>query len=104
MSMARIDNGEVVATRLPRTGRLSDGRTVSGYDKLPPDVLYDEGWRDVTDDGPPEHDPETHYARRTGYVYDPDTDTVTATYKVVERPPDPEAGEHLDPQIGAPDA
>jgi len=101
--MMRVENGEVVERRLPRSGTF-DGRPVSNYHRLPVDTLYAEGWRDVTDDGPPEHDPETHYARRTGYVYDPDTDTVTATYEVVERPPDPEQGDHLDPQIGAPDA
>ena len=101
--MMRVENGEVVERRLPRSGTLG-GRPVSNYPALPADTLYAEGWRDVQDDGPPEHDPETHYARRTGYVYDPDTDTVTATYEVVERPPDPDAGDHLDPQIGAPDA
>ena len=99
--MMRVENGEVVERRLPRSGTL-DGRKVSNYPALPADVLYAEGWRGVDDDGPPEHDPETHRARRTGHVYDPGTDTVTAIYEVVERPPDPDAGDHLDPQIGAP--
>ena len=95
--MMRVEGGEVVERRLPRSGTL-DGRPVTNYPALPADTLYAEGWRDVTDDGPPEHDPETQRARRSGYVYDPDGDTVTATYEVVERPPDPDAGDHLDPQ------
>ena len=99
--MMRVENGEVVERRLPRSGVL-DGRPVSNYPALPADVLHAEGWRDVTDDGPPDHDEETHRARRTGYVYDPDADVVVAEWEVVERPPDPEQGEHLDPQIGAP--
>ena len=101
--MMRVENGEVIERRLPRSGTL-DGRKVSNYRALPADTLYAEGWRDVTDDGPPDHDPDTERARRTGYRYDPDADVVVAEWEVVERPPDPDAGDHLDPQIGAPDA
>ena len=104
MSMARIDDGEVVATRLPRNGKLADGRGVSNYHMLDPAILHDEGWRDIVDDGPPEHDPDTHRARRIGYTYDAGDDKVHVDYEIVERPPDPQAGDHLDPQIGAPDA
>ena len=104
MTMARIDNGRVTATRLPRTGRLADGRTVSNYHRLPTETLESEGWRQLVDDGPPTHDPDTHRARRTGHTYDPDDDVIRATWEIVERPPDPHAGDHLDPQIGAPDA
>ena len=104
MSMARIDNGEVTATRLPRTGRLADGRTVSNYHRLDTAILHDEGWRELVDDGPPEHDPDTHRARRTGHTYDPETDVVNAEWGIVERPPNPQSGDHLDPQIGVRDA
>ena len=100
MSMARIDNGEVAATRLPRTGRLADGRTVSNYHNLDTAILHDEGWRELVDDGPPEHDETTHRARRIGHTYDPDADVVRAEWEIVERPPNPHAGDHLDPQIG----
>lgn len=104
MSMARIDNGEVVATRLPHSGQLADGRTVSNYHRLPGPTLRNEGWREIVDDGPPTHDPATHQARRTGHTYDATADVVRVDYEIVERPADPGAGDHLDPQIGAPDA
>jgi len=103
MQHARVDGGEVTATRLPRVGRLADGRTVSGYHRLPPATLYAEGWRPLVDGGPPDHDPQTHYPVRTGYVYDADDDVVGAVWELREVPPDPDDGHH-DPPIGAPDA
>lgn len=102
---ARIDgDGQVVATRLPRAARLADGSTALNYPALPPETLTAEGWRDLVDNAPPDHDPETHRAVRTGHVYDPDDDVVRTTWEIVERPPDPADDGHFDPQIGAPDA
>ena len=101
---ARVENGEIVSARLPRTGTLSDGRKVSGYANLmldDPDLAYAEGWREVVDAGPPEYDSETHRVQRTLEVQG---DEVHATYEIVELPPDPSQGDHLDPSIGAPDA
>ena len=105
--LAQITDGAVARVGLPRTGFLSDGRGLTNYRQRltdNPGLAYDEGWRDVVDDGPPEHDPATHRSRRLGHVYDPEGDVVNVVYEVVERPPDPDAGEHLDPQIGEPHA
>lgn len=111
--MARIDDdGQVVATRLPRVGQLDDGSAVLNYPALPDDVLAAEGWRPLVDDGPPTHDQATERARRTGHVYDPDDDVVRAGWEIVDAPPPPddepgpgvEPDGHHDPAIGAPDA
>lgn len=46
--LAQVINDEVFARHeLPRTGVLSDGRTVSNYYLLPPEVLESEGWREL---------------------------------------------------------
>lgn len=50
--LVRIVDGRV-ATQLPEVGELSDGRRVSGYDHLPEEVLREEGWVELEDDGPP---------------------------------------------------
>ena len=86
--MARIDGDQVAAVRLPRTGRLADGSTVTNYPALPADVLHAEGWREVHDDGPPDHDPDTHYVTRDLTV---DGDTVRSIYTLVPLPePEPD--------------
>lgn len=51
--LVRIVDGRV-ATQLPEVGELSDGRLVSAYDHLPEEVLREEGWVELEDDGPPE--------------------------------------------------
>lgn len=51
--LVRVVEGRV-ATQLPEVGELSDGRTVSAYDKLPEEVLREEGWVELEDNGPPE--------------------------------------------------
>lgn len=95
-TFARIKDGAVVAVGLPRTGVLADGSTVSHYPALPADVLYAEGWREVEDDGPPDHDPETHFTTRELTV---DGDEVVAVYAIHERPPEPEPGPSLEEQV-----
>lgn len=42
--MIQVKDGQITKTTLPKTGRLKDGRFVSGYDKLPKDILREEGW------------------------------------------------------------
>lgn len=105
MVAARVVDGEVVATGPPRAGTVG-GRRVSNYHRLPETTLHAEGWRNIIDDAPPGHDPETERVRRTGHVYDPDDDVVRVEYEVVDRPTpepeDPEPDGHHDPMIGAP--
>ena len=65
MNYAYIENGQVTKTRLPKTGTLKNGSTVSNYNLLPHDVLLAEGWLPLIDE-PPETD-EKHMAVTTGY-------------------------------------
>lgn len=83
-SYAHVTDGTIDRVGLPRTGTLADGRTVSGYDRLPPKILAAEGWAQVVDDGPPKYDPATHQAVRTLEVVD---GIPTATYRIEELPP-----------------
>jgi hypothetical protein len=55
---------------LPSAGVLSDGRTVSNYNLLPPSILAGEGWKEVITAG-------------TGTVVESavdNGDTITVTY------------------------
>lgn len=65
MNYAYIENGQVTKTKLPKTGTLKDGSTVSNYNLLPHDVLLAEGWLPLIDE-PPETDTK-HRAVITGY-------------------------------------
>ncbi len=82
MTYAKVENGQVTRIGLPKTGTLSDGRTVSCYDKLPEDTLLQEGWLPYIDN-PPEYDPETQYLE----VVDPTIteNEVVANYIVQQR-------------------
>jgi len=93
MRYALIENGEVTKTRLPKTGVLSDGSTVSNYNLLPHDVLLTEGWLPLIDE-PPTTD-EKHRAVITGYeIY---ADRVEAVYSIEEIiPPAPSEEELQD--------
>ena len=105
MNYARIDDvGEVVSVRLPRHGALTDGCTVTNYHLLPAALLHTEGWRPLIDDGPPDYEPQTQQAVRTGHVYDDTDDVVRATWDIVDLPPDVPGDGHHDPLVGAPDA
>ena len=80
MKYALIENGQVTKTRLPKTGVLKDGSTVSNYNLLPHDVLIAEGWLPLADK-PPTTD-EKHRAIITGYeIY---ADRVEAIYEIEE--------------------
>lgn len=47
MDYVQVLNGKIVRTRLPRTGKLKDGSTVSGYHLLDKEMLKSEGWLPV---------------------------------------------------------
>lgn len=87
MSYAKIIDGVPAERPLPKTATLSDGSHVSGFDKLPDDVLAVEGWRPVVDTGAPVYNPETETATRNVQMVD---GIPTAVYTVGVRPPDPD--------------
>jgi len=81
MQYAKIENGRVVSTNLPKVGILRDGSTVSGYDLLNPTILKNEGWLPLTEDKPI-FDGATQYLTFDQYVIS--TGSVVARYKVVD--------------------
>lgn len=81
MKMARkIEGGAEVG--LPKIGTLSDGKTVSNYDQLPPDVLKAEGWLPFEDVKP--EVPEGKYANHTSYDFK--KSKIVAVYEVFDSP------------------
>lgn len=85
---AHVTDGTVDRVGLPTTGTLSDGRTVSGYDRLPLQTLTAEGWLPLID-GPPAYDATTEQAIPDGY--DVLADRVIVRYRVEPIPtPQPE--------------
>ena len=99
----KVDDGRL--RRPPRNGYTLDGLPVSGYARLvDADEAFRvaEGWLPVVDATPPSHDPETHEAQRVGWQQE--AGEIVPVWQITERPPDPHAGEHIDPEIGAPDA
>jgi len=91
MKYVLVENGQVTKTRLPKTGVLKDGSTVSNYNLLPHEVLIAEGWLPLIDE-PPETD-EKHRAVRSGYeIYE---DRVEAIYSIEEIIPVPVQSEDL---------
>ena len=52
-------NGQI-SIGLPKKGTLSDGRTVTNYDKLSEDILLAEGWLPFVEEIP-EYDQQTQY-------------------------------------------
>ena len=92
---ARQQNGQV-QVGLPKTGKLSDGRTVSNYHSLPADTLAAEGWLPYVDERPEE--PEGYYARGTGY--DVQASQIVRLYEIVEAsPPEPDEIELLQQAV-----
>jgi len=85
-----VDN-EVVRTRLPKTGVLSDGRTVSNYHLLPHDILLAEGWLPLIDEMPEAE--EGYRAVKTGYEIF--VDRVEVIYEIQEIIPVPVQSEEL---------
>lgn len=76
---AKVVNGQF-QIGLPPTGILQDGRTVSNYHLLPPDILTQEGWLPC-EEVKPDYDLETQYlVIDTAEVLG---DKVVVTYKAV---------------------
>ena len=103
---ARVDGGAIVEVGVPRT--WSDGdRDYANYParvESDPELAVAHGWLPVDDDETPTHDPDTQrvVAAPVG-EWQVDPDRVLRTWQVVDRPPSPDMGDHLDPAIGAPD-
>lgn len=81
--MIQVINGEITQYKLPKTGTLKDGETVSGYHLLDEEILRDEGWLPL-EDNPPEHDEETQYLVNDGYEIL--EDKVIKKYRIEEIP------------------
>lgn len=81
--MIQVKEGKIVRYSLPKTGELSDGRTVSGYNNLPEGTLREEGWLPLAVEEP-EYNPDTHVL--TFDRYDIQKDRVVKLYKVIEIP------------------
>ncbi len=96
MSLVQVKDSQVVKTSLPKTGTLSDGRTVSNYDKLSFSVLLSEGWLPLED-----VKPQFNYQTQTIKFshYDILENKVVSVYTVDDKadpspppkPPDPPA-------------
>ena len=92
MKMIQVINGEIKQYKLPKTGTLSDGRTVSGYHLLDEEILKQEGWLPL-EDNPPEYNPETQYLIFDGYEIL--EDKVVKKYRIedIPEPEEPEPSE-----------
>ena len=64
--MIQVINGEIKQYKLPKTGILKDGSTVSGYHLLDEETLKEEGWLPL-EDIQPEYNEETQYLINDGY-------------------------------------
>lgn len=85
----QVEDGRIVRQGLPRNGTMRDGTQVSGYDQLGEEELRKEGWRRITDEGPPSYDPRFYEkAHRELVVGDGE---VFADYELIPREPSLEA-------------
>ena len=82
MQYALVENNMVVDVNLPKVGVLKDGSTVSGYDKLSPEILKNEGWLPLLEPDIPDYNPETQYLVDDGYTIE--ATFVTPKYKVLD--------------------
>lgn len=64
--MIQVINSEIKQYKLPKTGTLKNGETVSGYHLLDEEILKDEGWLPL-EDIQPEYNEETQYLVNDGY-------------------------------------
>lgn len=91
--MIQVVNGRITAYKLPKTGTLSSGETVSGYHLLPEAILKEENWMPL-EDSPPEYNSNTHYLKTDGYEVL--KTKVKKKYKVVKIPePEPTPEERI---------
>ncbi|MCA1781812.1 MAG: hypothetical protein ABR616_05930 [Dermatophilaceae bacterium] len=81
-----VDGSIVRVGRLPRNGTLSDGRPVSGFDKLPAAMLAAEGWVEVVEPERPAHDPASEFLTSAVELIG---GTPTRVYTVETIPPQP---------------
>ena len=85
--MIQVINGEIKQYKLPKTGILKDGSTVSGYHLLDEETLKEEGWLPL-EDIQPEYNEETQYLINDGYEIL--EDKVIKKYKIEEIPEEEE--------------
>ena len=85
MRYVLIENGQVTKTRLPRTGVLKNGSTVSNYRLLPHEILLAEGWLPLIDE-PPIADEGFRAVLIGSEIYE---DRVEAVYEIEEIIPMP---------------
>lgn len=76
--LARIIN-EKLQQGLPSVGTLSDCRFVSGYNLLPLDILYQEGWKEVIENRPEITEGQSHEID----VFEDDGTNIVINYKVI---------------------
>ncbi len=88
---AREQNGQV-RVGLPKTGKLSDGRSVSNYRALPEETLLAEGWLPFVDEKPEEQ--EGFYSAATGY--DVQETQIVRTYEMAAIPEPVEEVNEMD--------
>ena len=79
----KIQNNEIVARGLPSAYTHEDGSVTVGYDLLPQEELYEQGWREVIDNIP-EYDHTTHHLESKEIIK---SDAVIIEYTVVENDP-----------------
>ena len=95
--MIQVIDGEITKYNLPKTGTLSDGRTVSGYHLLDEEILLNEGWLPL-EDVKPDYDMETQYLVNDGYEIL--EDKVIKKYRIEEIPePQPDELQELSNYI-----
>ena len=82
---AYIKNGEVKRQgNLPKSWKMKDGTTVSGFHLLDDKIHKQEGWLPV-EEIKPSYNSETHYLSNP--TYEILEDKVIKTWEVVELPP-----------------
>lgn len=81
---AHVMDGAVHRVGLPQVAVLADGRAVSGFDKLDPQTLSEEGWLPIVEDRP-DFDPARSYL--AGPEYNVETSRVVARYTRKPLPP-----------------
>jgi hypothetical protein len=77
----KVVNGQVVCVGLPTCGMLTDGRCVSNYNLLSPEILQAEGWLPL-ELNQPEYNPATQELQLDGYMIQ--TNKVIANYTAVD--------------------
>ncbi len=91
--MVQVKDGKIIRRSLPKTGVLSNGRTVSNYDRLPAERLREEGWLPVVTIHPA-FDPEKEYLGTPTYTIE--EDGVVKEYQVLPLPDAPDDVELID--------